>query len=90
MTVYVDDMQWPYGRMLMSHLFADSTEELLRMVDRIGVQRKWIQHSGTRREHFDIAQSKRALAIKHGARSVRWRDYGIAQRSTPNEPWRFP
>ena len=37
------------------------------MMDRIGVQRKWIQHKGTRHEHFDICKSKRAFAIQCGA-----------------------
>lgn len=74
MAVYVDDMyKYPlgqFGRMKMSHMAADSTEELLAMADRIGVARKWIQHPGTDREHFDIALSKRALAVAAGAIEV--------------------
>lgn len=67
MTVYVDDMNATFGRMKMCHMFADSTEELLRMADKIGVQRKWIQKAGTTREHFDICLSKRARAVGMGA-----------------------
>lgn len=67
MTVYVDDMNAPFGRMTMCHMFADSTEELLAMADKIGVQRKWIQKAGTIREHFDICLSKRARAVGMGA-----------------------
>jgi len=66
-TVYVDDMNAGFGRMKMCHLFADSTEELLSMADKIGVQRKWIQHAGTIKEHFDICLSKRAKAVGMGA-----------------------
>ncbi|WP_409302987.1 DUF4031 domain-containing protein [Pseudomonas sp. KCJK8993] len=67
MTVYVDDMNATFGRMKMCHMFADSTEELLSMADKIGVQRKWIQKAGTIREHFDICLSKRARAVEMGA-----------------------
>lgn len=67
MAVYVDDMKSPYGRMKMCHMIADTTEELLEMVDKIGVQRKWIQKTGTPYEHFDIALTKREKAIKLGA-----------------------
>ena len=67
MTVYVDDMFAAYGRMKMCHLFADSTDELLDFVDRIGVQRKWIQKAGTLHEHFDVCSSKRDKAIAAGA-----------------------
>ncbi len=84
MTVYVDNMKAPFSNMIMCHLFADTTEELLDMVDKIGVQRKWIQHPGTYREHFDIALSKRKLAVKFGAKEVTWMDYGrhIVARSS--------
>lgn len=70
MRVYVDDMEAPYGRLKMCHMIADSTEELLAMADRIGVRRKWIQKAGTPSEHFDIAKSKRALAVAAGAIEV--------------------
>lgn len=70
MSVYVDDMEAEFGRMVMCHLAADTTEELLAMADAIGVARKWIQHPGTWKEHFDIAKSKRALAVRAGALEV--------------------
>lgn len=77
MTVYVDDVQHKYGSMLMCHMWADSLEELLAMADRIGVNRKWIQghkelSTGRAKNaswlHFDIAQSKKALAVQYGAK----------------------
>ena len=81
MTVYVDDMRAPFGRMVMCHMLADTTEELLAMADTIGVARKWIQYPGTHREHFDISLSKRAEAVKHGAVEITWRQTGqIARR----------
>ena len=73
MSCYVDDMEASLGRMKMCHMVADTTEELLAMVDRIGVQRKWIQDAGTCDEHFDIAKSKRALAVRYGAIEVSMR-----------------
>lgn len=68
--VYVDSFNAPFGRMVMCHMMADTTQELLDMVDKIGVQRKWIQDKGTSREHFDIALSKKKLALQHGAIEV--------------------
>jgi hypothetical protein len=73
MAVYVDDMSADYRGMKMCHMSADSTEELLAMVDRIGVQRKWLQSAGTWKEHFDICLSKRAKAVKAGAIEVTMR-----------------
>lgn len=43
MSVYVDDMEAGFGRMVMCHMWADTLDELLEMVDAIGVQRKWLQ-----------------------------------------------
>lgn len=77
MTVYVDDMHkrpmGQFGRMKMCHMIADSTEELVAMAMKIGVNPKWIQAEGTSREHFDIAMSKRALAVKAGAVEITMR-----------------
>jgi hypothetical protein len=68
MAVYVDDMEAPFGRMVMCHMWADTLPELLDMADRIGVARKWLQQPPKASwVHFDIAKSKRALAVRFGA-----------------------
>lgn len=68
MSVYVDDMEAEFGRMKMCHMWADTYPELLAMVDAIGVQRKWVQFPPKASwVHFDIALSKRALAVQCGA-----------------------
>ncbi|OAO02681.1 DUF4031 domain-containing protein [Roseovarius indicus] len=79
MTVYVDDMHKSpmgrFGRMKMSHMIADTTEELLTIADRIGVARKWIQKRGTPDEHFDIALSKRQMAVAAGAVEISMKEF---------------
>lgn len=68
MSVYVDRARNTYGRMLMCHMIADSAIELHQMADVIGVDRRWFQKSPpASMPHYDIAQSKRALAIAAGA-----------------------
>ncbi|HHZ9309722.1 TPA: DUF4031 domain-containing protein [Pseudomonas aeruginosa] len=78
MAVYVDDMNATYGRMKMCHMFADTTEELLAMADKIGVHRKWLQHAGTIKEHFDICLSKKSAALAAGAVAITYPD-GVAE-----------
>lgn len=75
MAVYVDDMEAPYGRMIMCHMAADTTAELLEMADRIGVDRRWIQKRGTIYEHFDISKGKKQLALEAGAILLSRRDF---------------
>jgi hypothetical protein len=75
MAVYIDNFNAPFRRMFMCHMVADTTEELLDMVDKIGVQRKWIQEPGTSNEHFDICNSKKKKAISLGATEIGFRDY---------------
>jgi hypothetical protein len=68
MTVYVDDVRLPFGRMIMCHMWADSTDELLAMADRIGVQRKWLQQPPkVSWVHFDISLAKKEQALAAGA-----------------------
>jgi hypothetical protein len=76
MTVYVDDMKAefqpshaPGRRYVMCHMIADTEAELHAMADRIGVLRKWYQG-----DHYDITQSKRALAVKAGAKEIPLRE----------------
>lgn len=68
MACYVDPAVHPFGRMVMCHLWADTEAELMAMVDKIGVSRKWVQRPPKASWlHFDIAKSKRALAVAAGA-----------------------
>jgi len=80
-SVYVDDMRANYGRMVMCHMVADSESELLAMADKIGVARRWHQFPGTPKSHFDIALSKRRIAVAHGAIEISQRDLGLIIRS---------
>lgn len=66
MSVYVDHAKNQFGRMLMCHLVADDVVELHAFARRLGLQREWFQNKG-RFPHYDISQSKRALAVKLGA-----------------------
>lgn len=77
MTVYVDDMRAKFGRMVMCHMLADTDEELHAMAQRIGVDRRWWQSpEKTSGSHYDIALSKRALAVAAGAVEITWRQAG--------------
>ena len=68
MSVYVDSSIYGYGRMVMCHMIADTPEELHAMADRIGVARKWFQKPPKASFwHYDIAKSRRALAVEAGA-----------------------
>lgn len=77
MTVYVDDMHLDqmgrYGRMRMCHMIADTDEELHAMADCIGVARRWFQKPGQHGRHYDIATSKRSLAVAAGAVQITMR-----------------
>lgn len=68
MTVYVDDVRHAYGRMVMCHMWADDEAELMAMVDRIGVDRRWVQRPPKASWlHFDVSLAKKALALQAGA-----------------------
>ena len=70
MSVYVDSGRNPLGRMLMCHMLADTTEELHAMAEMLGLSRKWVQYPGEPKEHYDLSQGKRALAVKLGAKEI--------------------
>jgi hypothetical protein len=71
MTVYVDNMRRSakVGRLTArwSHLFADTTEELAEVAAWLDLRPEWLQHAGTHREHYDLVEGKRLLAIEFGA-----------------------
>lgn len=68
--VYVDNMRASYRRMVMCHMLADTDEELHAMAAKIGVARHHHQKAGTPHSHYDICLSKRALALRFGAKNV--------------------
>lgn len=79
--VFVDNARIPFGRMLMCHMVADTRAELDAMADRIGVNRRWIQHAGQVTEHYDVSLSSRARAIELGAKRISTHDLGLFLRA---------
>ena len=68
MTVYVDDVRHPFGRMIMCHMWADTLDELLHMADLIGVGRRHLQQPPKASwVHFDVSLSCKAKALELGA-----------------------
>lgn len=81
MPVYVDDMRAEFGRMVMCHMIADSTQELLAMARKIGVADKWMQKRGSVYEHFDVCMAKRKLAVAAGAIEITQRQTALKIRA---------
>jgi len=73
--VYVDNFNAKFGRMIMCHLVADTTHELIAMAAKIGVDHKWIQYPGTANEHFDVSLGCKKKALAYGAIEIGFRDY---------------
>lgn len=81
MTVYVDNMRAPYGRLILCHMVADTDDELHAMADAIGVNRRWWQSPDkTHGSHYDICLAKRRRAIEIGAVEISMRTLAIMNR----------
>ncbi len=68
-TVYVGKLEYPYGRMFMSHMSSPNLDALHKMADAIGVNRKWFQNHKIH-PHYDISKSMKQKAISLGAIEV--------------------
>lgn len=69
--VYVGILEFGFGRMKMSHMSSPDIEELHRMADAIGINRKWFQDDKHKlHPHYDVCKSKKQLAITLGAIEV--------------------
>lgn len=66
---YVGRRRYQMGRMLMSHMIADSLDELHEMAKRIGVDKKHFQDKPGQ-PHYDICRSKKELAISFDAKLI--------------------
>jgi hypothetical protein len=83
-TTYVDDMRAPVGRFLLCHMIADTESELHVMAAAIGVHRHKYQG-----DHYDIALSKRKLAVALGAVEITMRQASmmtVLRRRDPSAP----
>lgn len=67
--VYVGKNKYKVGRMIMSHMAADTLEELHKMADRIGVHRRHFQNKPGK-PHYDVCSKKKKQAIEAGAKLV--------------------
>lgn len=82
MAVYVDNMYLSpmgrFGRMKMSHMVADTEEELYEMARAIGLNTKWVQHAemGKGWIHFDVSMQYRERAVHLGAIELTMRELG--------------
>lgn len=79
--VYVGKNIYPLGRMKMSHMVADSLDELHLMADAIGVHRRHFQDKKGK-PHYDICQQKKELAISKGATLVSDRQIVVVLKKT--------
>jgi len=72
--VYVDNINRKYRGMIMNHMIADSHSELMDMAEKLDLNPKWIQHEGTKKEHFDICKQYKVHALKNGAKEVHFKE----------------
>ena len=97
MPVYVDAARIPFRRMIMSHMVADTLEELHEMADRLGLKRQWFQPGPPAHAvaHYDLCDSFRTRALTLGATEISRRELGefirrsraaIARGSEPSKP----
>ena len=67
MSVYVDRMKMPFGRMLMSHLMADTPEELREMARKAGARAAHPAPGHSQRSTWTSPSPRRAEALRLGA-----------------------
>lgn len=89
MTIVVDELRvWPHARPpfhrgschLMYAGGEDIDGDLHAFADRLGLRREWFQRGSV--PHYDLTPSKRALAVKLGAREVTARQMARARAQT--------
>jgi hypothetical protein len=76
MAVYVDDSRIRWRGRQWSHLIADTTEELHAFAARLGLRRAGFHRNPERpwKDHYDIPEAKRQVAIRRGARPITCRE----------------
>lgn len=64
----------------MSHMTADTVEELHAMAERLGLRRWYQGPPKTSIPHYDVSEGKRQQAIRLGAIEEDWRDSKAVER----------
>lgn len=67
--IYVDPAMWPFRGALYCHMFCDAEDDIAELhtfAGALGMKRKWFQDRKNF-PHYDLAPSKRKLAIERGA-----------------------
>jgi hypothetical protein len=95
MPVYVDPnfewpktKKWPYGS--VSHMYADTPEELHELATKIGLKRDWcsdVTQPDSTLLHYDLSPPKRKQAIAAGAIPV---DHGHGEPYRLRNVWCWP
>jgi hypothetical protein len=67
--VYVDNMRAPFRGLRLSHMIADTDEELDAMGAKLGLNPAWKQ-----RNHYDVSESMRKAALRFGAQMISVQD----------------
>lgn len=80
--VYVGKREYKYGRMIMSHMAADTLAELHDMAQRIGIEKRHFQDK-IGKPHYDICKQNKTKAIELGAIEVDDREFIKLYRSQP-------
>ena len=81
LAVYVDEPIWEWRGRSWCHLVADEGDELHRFAARLGLRRRWFQAHPDRpwRDHYDLPEELRGLALARGAVAVSTREMGHMQ-----------
>jgi hypothetical protein len=88
MAVYVDYARNKLGRLLCSHMIADSLAELHAMARAIGMKRKWFQGEASF-PHYDVSQTRRREAVRLGAVEVGRRELvHVMRRYRQGDEWK--
>ena len=67
--VYVGKREYKHGRMIMSHMAADSIDELHEMAKKVRVDKRHFQNK-VGKPHYDICKQNKIKAIEFGAIEV--------------------
>lgn len=78
--VYVGTREYKYRRMIMSHMAADTLEELHEMAQKIGVSKRHFQDKKDK-PHYDICKQMKTHALELGAQEVNDREIIILFRN---------